>query len=105
VTTKFRVVFPAVFGTLLLTAGVADAQIVTVTPNYNAGPPATAKPSGTYSVPAADVNKRWQVVCDYGTIANGTFQLWSGPAEVPTGLNPESWRGRRTIQLESGQRG
>ncbi len=84
---KFQLL-SAAFAGMLLTAGAADAQIVTVTPNYGAGPPATAKPSGTYSVPASEVNLKWQVVCDYGTITNGVFTLWSGPAEVATPLNP-----------------
>ncbi len=74
---------------LLLTAGTADAQIVTVQANYTAGNPGTAKPSGTYSVPAGNPRPPYQIVCDYGTIANGTFTVWAGgPGETATALNP-----------------
>ena len=55
---KFGLTLAAAFGMLLLTAEVADAQIVTVRPNYTvAGPPprstpATTQPSGKFSTKA-----------------------------------------------------
>jgi hypothetical protein len=55
---------------MLLTTSAANAQIVTVTnTSYVANPP-RANPQGTWSVPAG---ASWQVVFDYGTVANGTF--------------------------------
>lgn len=74
---------------------VASAQIVTITAtNYMAGPPPSAKPQGTYSVPVKHVNSDWRIVVDYGTIAGGQFSLWQGGATItvtPTGGGLFNW--------------
>jgi hypothetical protein len=64
----------SIVGLLLITAGRADAQIVTISNmNFVADPPPKANPQGTWSVPAN--SGEWKVIFDYGTVNNGTFTL------------------------------
>ena len=72
---------------MLATGGVANAQLVTVKANYTVPmgmQPATANPSGTFSLPKTMDN--WRVMVDYGTFDSGKFKVWNGPVEQSTGV-------------------
>jgi hypothetical protein len=83
VPTKIRVAFPLVIGTLLLTAGAADAQIVAFNGSgYQAaqgGRSASIAPYGTFSTPMypnGDGGK-FRVAIDYGLLSFGNFAVYA----------------------------
>jgi hypothetical protein len=84
----------SIVGLLLITAGRADAQIVSITAtNYAAGPPQSTQPKGQYSVPVAEATASWRILIDYGTIANGEFTPWQAGANIT--INPTGGGGIR----------
>jgi hypothetical protein len=71
---RFSLNCARVVAMILLTGGIAGAQIVTITTaNSVAGPPPKADPQGTWSFPAGGGN--YKVVFEYGTVNAGTFTL------------------------------
>ncbi len=104
VTTKFQLL-SAAFAGMLLTAGAADAQIIIVNAGYTAGPPPTSTPTGSFTAPAAESEASWQIVIDYGTMANGVFTPMqnsptdSAPVIVPANGQAQSYTWRNPIQL------
>jgi hypothetical protein len=106
-TKKLLTICASLAGLLLIAAGKAEAQIIWVTANAQAGNPTTAQPSGTYSVPAGQVNDQWQIWCDYGQISGGTFQRWNGVATSFIGITPQgaggpfNWAQPNAVQLNN----
>lgn len=72
---------------MLATNGAANAQLVTVKANYTAPmgmQPATANPSGTFSLPKT--MDEWRVMVDFGTFDSGNFKVWNGPGPQSVGV-------------------
>ncbi len=76
----------AVFGGTVRCAN--PTAIVSAASGYTAGNPATANPSGFFTVDKKTVaTDQFQVVVDYGQLVNGAFVPWGqGPAAVTVGI-------------------
>jgi hypothetical protein len=102
---KSGLTIAAAFGIVLLTAGAADAQIITVNAGFAAGPPPTSTPFGSFTAPGAESGAQWQIVIDFGTMSNGVFTAMqnsptdSAPVVVPANGQTQNYTWSRAIQL------